>query len=95
MDREDLIRLCEDAVVPNNRWASADTYYAQAQLASLWLFLKAGCKFKLDEEENGTVWVVVTFYQPGTKLHITSDYYLPTRKRLNSANGKDWYVEKG
>ena len=45
--REDLIAICELAVVPHDRWSDRDTPGAQEGVGKAWAFLKAGCAFRV------------------------------------------------
>ncbi|MEM6342559.1 MAG: hypothetical protein AAF927_01720 [Bacteroidota bacterium] len=115
--REDLIGICEAAIVPQDKWNDRDSAIAHLQLAKAYVLLKAGCKFRVDKEEDAetslcvtdddTIWIQfwvkdfmwVEDYDPihddpkHKDGYDRNDYhfYLPTRKRLASANGGDWY----
>ena len=100
--REELIAICEDAIVPVDKWGNRDSPASHEKLGQCLVFLKAGCEFSVTYGEPGncvtddrTIWLYV-FYPsfgtfdhggPGEELHV----YLPTRKRLDDRKGRDWY----
>lgn len=69
LTREELISICEAAVVPQDKWSNRDTPEAQRSLGKCWVYLKAGCKFWVITEkdpkdpndrcvtDNETIWV--------------------------------------
>ena len=101
--REDLIKICEQAFVLEDKWEDRDSEDAQCKLGECYVLLKDGCDFKVTYEDEdsmcvtdeNTIWLYV--YSKGfayfdwdgkkEKHH----YYLPTQKRLDEANGGDWY----
>ena len=99
--REDLIKICEQAFVPEDKWHDRDSETSQCSLGECYALLKAGCDFEVVYEDDvcatneRTIWLNV--YSKGfgyfdwggakEKHH----YYLPTQKRLDEANGGDWY----
>lgn len=96
--RDELIRLCERGVVPQDRWSNRDTSGAQRQLGECLALLKAGCDFGVDHEtKHGAHWVTVIFRgfdyfeygHDGTEEH--DRFYVPTAESLDRANGGDWY----
>lgn len=48
--REELIALCEQAVVPQDKWCNRDSAGCQEQVGHLWAMLKAGCAYQIDTE---------------------------------------------
>lgn len=94
--RDELISICEAAFVPQEHWSNRDTASAQRQLGEAYALLKAGCEFWIGPASNDqTLWVNIAFegfahkdYDGGLD---TDHFYLPTRKRLEEANGTDWY----
>lgn len=92
---EELIDICEKAFVKESDWKNRDTEEAQCQLGECYALLKAGCEFEIKEEtDDKTIWLVVyskgfMYFEGGNKEE--HEYYLPTYKRLESAEGKDWY----
>jgi len=101
MTREELIAICEAASVPQSKWTNRDSYEAQFQVGECWALLRAGCEFHVhgatdDPCSNAnTIWVTTygegfAFFDYGgerdEELH-----YLPTRARLEKADGGDWY----
>ena len=105
--REELITICEQAVVPHDEWWDRDSYGAQCGVGKLWALLKAGCTFNI-ESPNGdpattdhTIWVrtFATGFSWFENAHedYADDYleselfYLPTPERLEVRTGTDWY----
>lgn len=93
-DRQTLIDLCEQALVPHDRWHNRDSASAQAQVAVCAAYLKAGCDFELDTQmtkdaKGRTYWVIVTFN--GFEAVKNELFYIPTKQRLIDAGGDDWY----
>ncbi|WP_226035720.1 hypothetical protein [Aquibacillus saliphilus] len=91
MKRQELIDLCEKAIVSEDKWGNRDSASAQRQIGELWALLKAGCDYKLDHNS-----LSITVYYKGfmyfEMLDIESEYfYLPTLKELEELNGEDWY----
>lgn len=100
--REELIEICEAAIVPMKDWLDRDSYAAHKQLGECWALLKADVPFRIDADTDHR-FIHVTHYdiegfnyheygEDGTKDIETS--YLPTRARLDeiAAKGwKDWY----
>jgi hypothetical protein len=97
MNRDELIALCEKAIVNESLWSDRDSSSAQRQIGELWALLKAGCEFKLEKNESpGTHSVLVRFngFSHWVWDKTTKDedvFYLPTEAKLERANGGDWY----
>ena len=103
--RDDLIALCEDAIVPVAAWCDGDSARSHERLGTLWALLRAGCAFRVrDHDADGscrtdewTVWVDVVYpgfmaFECGRDENMEEEtFYLPTRKRLEEADGRDWY----
>jgi hypothetical protein len=102
--REQLIAICEKAIVPEEKWGNRDSASAQQKVGMAWAFLKAGVPFKvLTEHGHGnlvtderTIWLefhIKDFgcwdYREGERGVETT--YLPTEKRLAECEGEDWY----
>lgn len=94
--RQELIEICEKAFVEEKDWKNRDSESAQCQLGECYALLKAGCQFEIDfnNTNNRTIWVNV--YSKGFMAFEGGNleehnYYLPTKKRLEETNGKDWY----
>lgn len=104
-DRETLIHLCEAASVPQEHWHNRDSAIAQRQVGEALMLLRAGCDFRVltgtDEgptrgmaTDADTAWVEITYngfshFEGGEPDDDT--FYIPTRARLDAADGKDWY----
>ena len=55
---EDLITICERAVVPFTEWGNRDSYSAQVQLSDIYSFLKSGCDYTIgDNTDERTIWI--------------------------------------
>jgi len=106
MNREQLISLCERAIVDVSKWSDRDSPSAQCKTGECWALLKANCEFEylidgsLFSDER-TVWIKIwhpdfSNMEDGIdcddkkNLHY-EHYYLPTEKRLSEANNNDWY----
>lgn len=104
--REDLIKICEQAFVPEDKWHDRDSSEAQKQLGLCYVFLKDGCEFEIREEDCSENSIVLDIYskgfcwfedweEPSERTREVKDkhsyIYLPTQKRLDEANGGDWY----
>lgn len=63
MNREELIALCERAVVPVEQWSDRDSADAQKQVGEALVLLRAGVEFTLQERTKDTLWV--RCYYPG------------------------------
>src|SRR5579859_6852891 len=66
--REDLIVLCEHAIVDEENWRNRDTAYSQMRIGACWALLKALCDFTLILEakdevatDERTIWLEVVF----------------------------------
>lgn len=60
--REELIELCEAAVVPMDKWHDRDSASAQRNIGEAWVLLKAGCPFTVDKtmtRDADTIWVEI------------------------------------
>lgn len=103
--REELISICEAAIVPVEKWSNRDTPLAQEKVGIAWLLLKAGCRFEVTTEASGggphcvtddyTIWLYISAPTFGTFESGSADedrrFYLPTRKQLAERQGRDWY----
>jgi len=45
--REELIALCEAALVPESEWRNRDSAGAQRQIGEAWALLRAGCPYRI------------------------------------------------
>lgn len=99
--RKELLEICEKAFVKEKDWRDRDSASAQRQLGECYALLKAGCDFTIltEKSDENTIWLEV--YSHGFCWFVSIDhdksdmdretYYLPTKKRLEETNGKDWY----
>lgn len=61
--------------------------------------LKAGCDFRIqtmDDDDplvttDETIWIIISFPSFDSGRNEEETFYLPTIKRLDANNGKDWY----
>lgn len=108
--REELIDICDQAVVLQSHWYNRDSALSQRKVGEAWALLRAGCDFrvhsaKLDPRSSDspatdadTIWVTITYkgfnyFEMGEEDggFDTELLYLPTMKRLNANNNRDWY----
>lgn len=101
--REELISLCERAIVPVEKWSDRDSDSAHQNIGQAWAYLKAGCEFRISTEERlttdeETIWLyfkVPTFqyfeYGDEGEGYPEEHCYIPTEKRLQERAGEDWY----
>ncbi len=107
LTRDELIALCESALVPEAKWTDRDSASAMAQVGHAYAWLKAGCAFRVIHSGNATnaddrcvsdrntVWLDIT--AKGFAYHdhdgeLTREtFYLPTANRLRKNEGRDWY----
>lgn len=50
--REDLIKICELAIVNEEDWEDRDTERSQQNIGVCWVLLKAGCDFEVTYEKE-------------------------------------------
>lgn len=101
MTREDLIALCEAAIIPEAWWWDRDSPGAQRQVGELWALLKAGCDFDLMPDDHPTAYksiLVQVDYRGFTTIESGKPkerewFYLPTPQWLAArrAASEDWY----
>lgn len=99
--RSELISICEQSVVQHGQWRDRDTPSAQEGVGRAWVYLRAGCTFRVLAEgkhcktDDRTIWIEIDHDDFGTRDWSgpgeTETFYLPTPNRLDAANGKDWY----
>ena len=99
--REILIGLCEDGMTSMQNWFNRDSYSAHSQLGVAYALLKCDVPFRIEKCDAKVVWV--EFYDiegfqhhesaehEGDQFYDTASVYIPTRHRLERAEGKDWY----
>lgn len=66
--REELIKLCEKAIVLEKNWIDRDSSYSQKEIGEAWALLKAGCDFRILREGCGctqsdekTIWIEINY----------------------------------
>lgn len=104
--REDLLKICEQAFVKEEDWHDRDSESSQCQLGECYALLKSGCDFKviyeddICETDEHTIWLYVyskgfcwfeSYGEDRDDYKEKHHYYLPTQKRIDEANGGDWY----
>jgi hypothetical protein len=102
--REQLIDICEKAIVPEEKWGNRDSALAHQKIGMAWAYLKAGVPFKVTRQgdspycvtDSHTIWLEFSVkdfgcwdYREGERGIETA--YLPTKKRLAERKGEDWY----
>lgn len=101
MERQELIELCEAAIVSVEKWSNRDSASAQRQIGEAWALLRAGATFcvRMNDERDmcvtndSTIWIDITFDGFGSfegGVAETELFYIPTWERL-SEDGSDWY----
>lgn len=94
--RENLIALCEQGIVPVEKWVNEFMPGAQQQLSHCCSLLKAGCSFEASTQGIDDYYYVqvtcptfetITEKKPWTR----SGFYIPTETRLKASKGGDWY----
>lgn len=99
--REELIEICEKAIVQEKDWHDRDSESSQRNVGECWALLKAGCDYEITDD-TGKNTILLCVYSKGfmwfedwgedrDNSKEKHRYYLPTPKSLEEANGKDWY----
>lgn len=99
--REELVSICERAIVPESKWCDRDSAGAQRQVGETWALLRAGCDFEVVEKDGHiitdehTIWVRLKYdgfsvFDSGADKYEELSY-LPTTQHLDERNGEDWY----
>lgn len=52
-DRDELVAICEAALVPKDRWRDRDSYGAQKGVATAWMLLRTGHDFTVLTRPEG------------------------------------------
>lgn len=103
--RDELIAICERAVVPIEKWRNRDSPSSHEKLGLAWVMLKAGAMFQVHPSREGvsgcftdarTIWLTISWhnfsdFEYGTKFGENEMFYLPTPERLDETVGGDWY----
>lgn len=91
--RKRLIVLCKKGIVPVEKWESNDSRKAQEQLGVCWALLNAGCEFKITQEVDDEINLLI-YYPVFGNIEVATDshfFYLPTEQKLCKSAGADWY----
>lgn len=102
MTTEELIALCERAVVNVGNWHDRDSARSQVRIGTAWALLKAGCEWReasspISTEE--TIWIEIDYpgfyaWEEGRDDRDNWEqetFYIPTAARLDASTGRDWY----
>ena len=93
MTKEELITLCEDAVVHHTKWNNRDSYSAQREIQSIHKGLTAGLDYRIVTKEIDPEYhsdertIIIEFLQP-----IDLDK-LKTGKHLNISSRDDYWKD--
>lgn len=97
--REELISLCERAIVPQEHWGNRDSGIAHLNIGQAWALLKANCEFEITEVTSSTILIEIV-YEGFNAFEYGADdpdnmcienFYIPTQARLEAHKGSDWY----
>lgn len=96
--RKELIRLCENSIVKENKWHDRDSEKAQIQIGEAWALLKAGCMYREVSKNSHTLDIEVfsngfRWFESGGEEDCKESrtFYIPTEERLKESKGGDWY----
>lgn len=103
--REQLIAICELAIVQETNWRNRDSAKSQIGIGTAWALLSAGCEFTVltgQKHEYGlktdheTIWIDITYrgfqaFELGDEAMESDTFYLPTMRRLKESGEGDWY----
>ena len=93
----ELIDICEKSFIKEDNWNNRDSESAQRQLGECYVLLKDGCEYKINENSTDNFILLTiyskgfTYFDWGNNVKEEREYYIPTYKRLEETNGKDWY----
>lgn len=93
MTREELIQICQDALVHHTKWMDRDSYLAQKSIQSIYQGLTAGLEFRIVTKDISPDYhsdedtIVVEFLQP-----IDFDK-LETAKHLAISSREDYFKD--
>jgi len=57
INRDELISICEDAIVPWQNWQNRDSGSSQYLVTDIYSLLKAGCDYEVTIENGETIWI--------------------------------------
>lgn len=101
--KDELIAICERAVVDEKHWRNRDSDHAQRGVGRAWAYLRGNVPYRILTEgdpardcvtNDRTIWLEFTvktfgYFECGQKEGET--VFLPTPIRLDERQGKDWY----
>lgn len=99
--RDELIGICDQAIVPQKLWHNRDSCAAQQQVGRCRALLLAGCEFYIRKygdrcvTDDRLIWVEINskgfeHFDSGGDLNCET-FYLPTLKAIEESKGRDWY----
>lgn len=102
MTTEELIALCERAIVPVERWHDRDSARSQTKIGQALALLRAGAEWRFSNDprtDDNTIWIEITYpgfnafeMGRGDREYWEDDlFYIPTAARLEATAGRDWY----
>jgi len=57
IERETLISICEDSVLPWDKWQNRDSGSSQQLVSDIYSLLKAGAEYTIKVEQDHTIWI--------------------------------------
>lgn len=101
MKREELIQLCEDAVVNHKKWRDRDSYSAQKNIQSIYKGLTAGLDYRIITKEidkdycSDESTLIIEFLQPIDldKLKTGKDLEISSRENYFKDCDPDYETE--
>ncbi|MBD2503916.1 hypothetical protein [Anabaena azotica] len=91
--REELIALCQRAIVKESNWRNRDSFLSQENIGRCWALLQADCQYEI--VENSRTWDLefevrgFQYFEIG-EIEIVSGY-IPKQELLDAKSGNDWY----
>lgn len=89
MERETLIKICQDAVVHHTKWKDRDSYSAQRKIQAIYKGLTAGLEFRVVSKEDDPEYhsdeetLVIEFLQPIDHKKLENGLHLEISSREN------------
>ena len=93
--RKTLIEICEDAIVPQDKWRDRDSESAQKNIGRVWQLLKCGCEFEEQTIENSPDYhsdedtIIIKFWVHNFNwFESGSDCFVDKRGSADDSNGE-------
>ena len=88
MERDILLQICEDAVVPCAEWNNRDSYLSQVQLSDIYGLLETGAEYEIQIEEDS---ILIQFpnLPEGFGAKVTRELDYDTREDYFNLEGVD------